>query len=431
MKEQLSKLLNMLNLFDAFKNESDALSRFQNNDFENIERDDLNDFDITLEILFQKALDLSKGSSSSELEKISAIVDETNEVKALATLKIISNCFWSEYENELESLGPKRNLDERIRILKLSQAALKQGSQFGDLPQTKRYMIAGNATSAIKDEFGVDAGLFGSMKGAGIFVGLVNQTPELFNRFFQAIPTLGVISRERYLEIVAVFKACLDEANIDKNYLVPFTRLMSMKRPDQFLCITGRNERLFRLIFEAPALNGDYERYWDDYLSPLYALPWNGDDNRLDQKKSVYWGFRVALMDVFFYQDPSTGVIANRLKALIGKESSPPDKDAALQMMFEYWSNRDNRIGFPEKFNQRKFIVPTIMKYYVEARSCGMNHEETLRLVFQAALNFNNGGGEDDSTSLIEGKIGGFGRFDSDTLDDNSEESDDSESPND
>ena len=80
------------------------------------------------------------------------------------------------------------------------------------------------------------------------------------------------------------------------------SRLLAMKRPDFFLCISARNRRNLSQAFGlSEARLNTYDGYWE-LVELLHRCAWCGAP-RPKMKHRQIWDARVALVDAFYY-DP-------------------------------------------------------------------------------------------------------------------------------
>lgn len=87
------------------------------------------------------------------------------------------------------------------------------------------------------------------------------------------------------------------------------SRLLAIKRPDQFFCLTSANENLLMNSFgieksiKKASKKIIYERYWSEIIEPVRSSPWyRSDIPTNDEDEKVAWLGRVAMMDALFYE---------------------------------------------------------------------------------------------------------------------------------
>ncbi|MBW6488344.1 phospholipase D-like domain-containing protein [Sulfurimonas sp.] len=216
---------------------------------------------------------------------------------------------WDEYYSLLLEKG--NHLDERLRLLTKVREYFNQNS-FEKMTEIQRKNIAG----ANKISDGIkDWRLFGRMPIPAFLGRLAPNDPQLqyISDSLKLMPLDGEVSFKNYNEFLYYFKMA-DKffKDIDNKFekagwgygVSPITRLLSMKRPDEFFCLTGANQPnlmknfgIKRDIIKAKS----YERYWDEIIEPVRQSPWYNSDKPTNKEELKAWNGRVALMDALFY----------------------------------------------------------------------------------------------------------------------------------
>ena len=80
------------------------------------------------------------------------------------------------------------------------------------------------------------------------------------------------------------------------------TRLLSMKRPDVFVCFDSANRTKLCKAFQI-SQNIDYERYWDSVIERIQASTWWNVKRPSQQEEAAVWDARTAMLDSLFYED--------------------------------------------------------------------------------------------------------------------------------
>jgi len=198
------------------------------------------------------------------------------------------------------------DLNQRLDLLDKIHCLLESEAYFSKLSKNSRYLIGGKSTSDVINEFNVDAGLFGSMKGAGAFIGILNKSPEILDNFISKIPREGIIDKYQYLYLAEIYKSSLIKNGIEKDFFVPFTRILSVIRPDIFICYNNGNNKIWlKYVNLNSKISDRYEYYWDNIIAKTKEFKWHkpSDMKAIDNK---IWNYRVALLDTIFYQVKST-----------------------------------------------------------------------------------------------------------------------------
>ncbi len=184
---------------------------------------------------------------------------------------------------------------ERLNLLDKFQKAFSDVSHFEDMDDQIRRAIAGLPNNLIEH-----AAWFGSMKGAGVFKNVVIENPRFLSTALDKIPMSGIVAREQYRAFIDEYLRAFPNG---RHGIATATRLLAMKRPDQFLCVDSANrKRLAADVGMRRADKLDYDRYWDEVVLRLMDSPWwksappkSGDALRA-------WRARAAMLDAIFYE---------------------------------------------------------------------------------------------------------------------------------
>lgn len=223
----------------------------------------------------------------------------------------ILNYSWDRYFLKIQN-DKHHGFHERLNMLKIIHRLFEQYPHFCDMPVAKRKLIAGLKTP--KYSF---SEWFGNMKSSGKFSGAIHQELEntdkalaLISEALDFIPLAGTVDKQTILAAYEKFHSFqfikFGKPLKPRHLLAPFTRLLSMKRPDLFFCCDGANkERIFQDFEIKPILHGkkfDIERYWDEILYPIYQTPWFNAAPPTNEQEYQAWLSRVAMIDVIYYK---------------------------------------------------------------------------------------------------------------------------------
>ncbi len=186
--------------------------------------------------------------------------------------------------------------DERLAMLDKVASEFAKAPHFNDIPYQERLGIAGLKSKTIKN-----SEWFGSMVGAGKFYELMNDSEPAFSIALDAIPATGAVTKDDYDTFIAEYLKAFPNG---RDGLATATRLLSMKRPDTFLCVDGPNRRKLAKDVGMPRPDKlDYERYWTEVVERLQASPWWKSDEPTDIKELKAWNGRAAMLDALFYEE--------------------------------------------------------------------------------------------------------------------------------
>jgi hypothetical protein len=170
-------------------------------------------------------------------------------------------------------------------VVEHCKEAFQKYMSFAAMPREEREFVAGTR--------GGQSGFLGSMKGAGYFKQFTISYPGSITGPIDLISLNGEITREetrRYLAVMLGFRGIRFGAA---------TRLLTAKRPDQFLPINHANEQRVRQIFGyAPATAAGYVRL----QQTIWDLPWYQSRAPEQEDELRVWQARVGLMDALLYE---------------------------------------------------------------------------------------------------------------------------------
>ncbi len=210
---------------------------------------------------------------------------------------------WDEFVNAVRT-GRFHNFDERLAMLRECQRMFSMVKGFDDLTAFEWKAIAGVIGSREKIKAGLDAfdwGWFGSMKGMGDFNQRVKIKDPWLAEAVDWIPPNGEVSLNEFTKYCALFvKAFEKSARVGG---VPTaTRLLAMKRPDQFVCVSNPNKAgLSRALSSSKdALGKDFSSYWHTVIEPVRCSVWYNEP-RPQGRNAELWDRRVAMLDAIYY----------------------------------------------------------------------------------------------------------------------------------
>ena len=201
---------------------------------------------------------------------------------------------WPTFYAEIQK-DKTHGFTDRLAMLDQVACNFAKAQHFNDIPFQERLGIAGLRSKAIKN-----AEWFGSMVGAGKFYELMNASEPAFSVALDAIPSTGTITKQQYDTFIRAYLKAFPNG---RDGLGTATRLLSMKRPDTFLCVDGANlKKLARDVGMKRPDKLDYQRYWTEVVERLQLAPWwqSPEPKQLSEAKA--WHARAAMLDAIFYE---------------------------------------------------------------------------------------------------------------------------------
>jgi hypothetical protein len=221
----------------------------------------------------------------------------TRKPKPLHLASIITRT-WEEHA-KLVKQDATHGLEERLKVVEIVQHLFRKEPHFKNLEKSERKFIAGLPTDS-KDDNGktVDWGYFGSMKGRGDYHHEIIENNVLISKALDEIPLSSQITQQHYHRFINEFKKVFSG-----NYVGTASRLLSMKRPDVFICFDIKNKSRLCRDFNIIQSNMDYERYWGDIIERIFMSEWWLNPKPKDETERKISEARVAFLDSIYYEE--------------------------------------------------------------------------------------------------------------------------------
>lgn len=272
---------------------------------------------------------------------------------AISQLKMARIAPWQILVGFIEQQTELHALDERLRLLsyidKLRHLAL------AEMSNEDRLVFAGKHTSQHAYHiYDFDCEWFASTKGAKVFHLLLEQFPDKFDAALANIPLTGSVNYDHYqnfvMQFLQIFKDGTQEP-IEKSSetkavkseapLAAATRLLAMRRPDQFIALSNSKIDIFcKGLSIAKFSNTDFSSYWHDMIATVRTFPWwnqvepaplvegtiddsvgeiiadeiNAENDDVNYELTL-WNNRAILIDLFLFADVDLAQNSNYVRA--------------------------------------------------------------------------------------------------------------------
>jgi len=232
---------------------------------------------------------------------MSSPTQDTNNSNNSATAALINQCLnadWNEYNRYLQDLSSGYQLPNCLKLLQETDRLLNQQTDLLDSSATERMLIVGMTDSSTDRQYSFDIQILGGLNGFASFKKLVKKDPQGLNRLMKIIPKTGTVDGWHYLQFVDAFQQWFVDNGHKQSYLYPATRLLTMKRPDQFIPL---NEETNSIICEVLAIKTlkkqDFKRYWDEVITRIHQTEWFKMFRPMDESQLPFHRVRVALLE--------------------------------------------------------------------------------------------------------------------------------------
>ena len=200
---------------------------------------------------------------------------------------------WSKFLKGVKA-DPFHGFEKRCELLVLVRDSFLSHNSFSEMDLGVRKTIAG-----LPNDWNEQWGWFGGMSGAGYYHQAINENNPHISSALDQIPIEGAITPEHYHayidEFVQAFPHGRDGVGIA-------SRLLALKRPDQFVCLDSKNKQQLCKDFGIKQSGMDYERYWDDVVCRIMDSVWWNSPKPLQNKAALVWLGRAAMLDALFYE---------------------------------------------------------------------------------------------------------------------------------
>lgn len=211
------------------------------------------------------------------------------------------NMTWHDYVSAVKA-AKHHSFYERLALLRDAQTMLAGVGSFADLSSSQWKALAGVIGEKQKKDANLDNhdwDWFGSMKGAGGFANRVAERDHFLAAALDSIPRHGDVDERHYENFCKDFLRAFEHSKRSGD-VATATRLLAMKRPDVFVCVSKPNREGIAkaLSFAKSTLNLD--NYWAKVIEPMQLSPWyntpkpSSDDGEL-------WEGRAAMLDAIYY----------------------------------------------------------------------------------------------------------------------------------
>lgn len=208
---------------------------------------------------------------------------------------------WDQYSLAVRG-ARHHDVDRSLELLRITQTWLASVRSFANLQPPHRKALAGviGNKEKVGPELDRDWGWFGSMSGMGDFANRIKENDTYLARAVDSIPQKGEVTNEHFDRFAGLFVQAF--RNSQRVGGVPTaSRLLAMKRPDVFLCISepNLNQAAEEMGFAKSTLRLD--NYWDRVVEPIRSADWYNVE-KPEGADGELWEGRAAMLDAVLYR---------------------------------------------------------------------------------------------------------------------------------
>jgi len=253
--------------------------------------------------------DLLEAEQLRPLKKLQEVLESGVSISQLKMLRIAPWPIFADFIKQQQFHA----LDERFKLLNYIND-LKQ-TPLAEMIEEDRLAFVGKHTQKHDHSiYNFDVEWFAATKGAKVFQQLVQQSPSLFDQALAHIPLTGDVTFEHYQKFVTDYQTIFQQVG-EKAPLAAATRLLAMRRPDQFVALTNAKiEVLCQGLGIAKFDKQDFLSYWQDMIATIRTCAWWHQSEPEQSEEIMLWQNRAILVDVFLYADQSLAQNSNYIK---------------------------------------------------------------------------------------------------------------------
>ena len=260
--------------------------------------------------------DLLDDDQLKPLEKLITILELGASASQLKMARIAP---WPIFVAFIEQQSQLHALEERLALLNYVRD-LEQ-TPLAEMTELDRLVFAGKHTNKHNHTvYNFDIELFASTKGAKIFNNLFAEQASDFDEALSFIPLTGDVTPAQYQQFVSAYKAIFSaytkvKEKGEKAPLAPASRLLAMRRPDQFIAVTNAKIDILCQGLGIVKFNSfDFESYWQDLIGTLRTFSWWHQSQPSEAREFEIWQARAILVDLFLFVDEDFACNSNYLR---------------------------------------------------------------------------------------------------------------------
>jgi len=257
-------------------------------------------------------VDLLEPEQIKPLKKLSDLLASGISVSQLRMATIAP---WPFYVQFLEQQSEIHAFEERKRLLQY--VTILKSQPLADMSLEDRLTVAGKHTNAHDTAvYKFDVQWFGSTKGAKAFHQVLVDCPARIDQALAHIPLEGDIDAAQFEAFVTDFKAAFSAID-EKATLAPATRLLAMRRPDQFVSLSSSTTGYYSQGLDLSLSgNNDFAGYWKWLSQAVHQAHWWRSSEPESSDEIFYWQHRAICLDLLLFADEKTAKKSNYLRLL-------------------------------------------------------------------------------------------------------------------
>lgn len=207
---------------------------------------------------------------------------------------------WKDYVGYVSAFR-FHTLAERLTVLSYARKLFAAHGSFASMGDDDRKLLSGTAGPKSSRRDGTDFAIFGAMP-SGALSTVVRNAPQGLSLALDLIPHTGPVTAADYMAFVNRFERTFTDAKTERMGQLPSaSRLLAMKRPDVFVCISSANKEDLCKHFGVKPGSVQLATYWEKIVVPMMQTEWWQSPAPLDSTEAAIWQGRAAMLDVMYY----------------------------------------------------------------------------------------------------------------------------------
>lgn len=238
---------------------------------------------------------------------------------SLSQFKMTKIAPWVIFYDFINAQAVPQALEERLRLLDYIDTL--RATPIAQMSELDRLAFVGKHTN--QHDFNIydfDCEWFASTKAAKVFHTLLEAQPQEFDAALAHIPLEGEVTHKQYQAFVdhysSLFTAFTEKkATGEKAPLAAATRLLAMRRPDQFVALTNAKIDVICQGLSIPKFNNfSFDGYWNELVTTMRACAWWRKMQPEDEAEQKIWRNRAILMDLFLFAEDGLAEQSNYVR---------------------------------------------------------------------------------------------------------------------
>jgi hypothetical protein len=230
-------------------------------------------------------------------------------------LKMMRVIPWPIFNDFINQHATLQALPERLKML--TYLAPLRAKNLAEMIEEDLLAFAGKHSAQHDPSvYEFDVEWFTGTRGAKTFHQLLKSHPAAFDTALATIPLEGEVTHQHYQEFINAYHAIFAQhASGEKAPLTAATRLLAMRRPDQFIALSASKlDALSQGLGIIKLNNQSFDDYWHEMITTLRSCHWWRSEQPETEAEQLLWNNRAVLVDLFLFADQSLAENSNYIR---------------------------------------------------------------------------------------------------------------------